>query len=318
MGAIVLGIGAYYPENVVTNAHLEKMVDTTDEWITTRTGIKQRRILPKDSNLKASDFGAAAAQAAMTKAGVKPEEIDGIICANINPDKQFPATACFIQAKIGAKNAFAFDVTAACAGFVFAFNMASLLIDSGQAKHILVIGAEILSPVLDWTDRNTCILFGDAAGAIVLGPGPEDRGVILSQLKSDGTQAGVLFLECEPDARGIRGMSMDGKQVFKAAVTEITDIVRTTVAKAGFTVNDLDLLVVHQANVRILKAIQEKLGLPSEKLIINVDRFGNTSSASVPLALLDAESQGLLQPGKLVALAAVGGGMSWGCNLLRW
>lgn len=355
MGAIIRGIGVYYPENVVTNAQLEKKVDTTDEWITTRTGIKQRRILPNDSNLLASDFGAAAAQAAMTKAGIKPEDIDGIICANINPDKQFPATACFIQAKIGAKNAFAFDVTAACAGFVFAANMASLLIDSGQAKNILVIGAEILSRVLDWTDRNTCILFGDAAGAVVFSAGPKDRGILLSQLKSDGTQADVLFLNSlmghgkgfpadevdeideddddddyeddedgdedeneEPDQEAAPAMNMDGKQVFKAAVTEIADIVKSTVAKAGFTMQDLDLLVMHQANVRIINAIADKLGLPPEKVIINVDKFGNTSSASIPLALFDAESQGRLQPGKLVALAAVGGGMSWGCNLMRW
>jgi 3-oxoacyl-[acyl-carrier-protein] synthase-3 len=318
MGAIIHGIGVYYPENVVTNAHIEKLVDTTDEWITTRTGIKQRRILPKDSALLASDFGAAAAQAAMSKAGVKPEEIDGIICANINPDKQFPATACFIQAKIGAHNAFAFDVTAACAGFVYGFNMAALLIDSGQAKNILVVGAEILSPVLDWSDRNTCILFGDAAGAVVVGPGPKERGVLLSQLKSDGRQAEVLSLSCAPDDRGVRGMYMDGKQVFKAAVTVISEIVEATVAKAGYAVKDLDLLVLHQANIRILSAIADRLGLPPEKMIVNVDRFGNTSSASIPLALFDADAQGLLKPGKLVALAAVGGGMSWGCNLMRW
>jgi 3-oxoacyl-[acyl-carrier-protein] synthase-3 len=326
MGAIIRGIGVYYPDNVVTNAQLEKLVETTDEWITTRTGIKQRHILPKDSPLLASDFGTFAAKAAMAKAGVTADDIDGIICANINPDKQFPATACFIQAKIGAKNAFAFDVTAACAGFVYAANMASLLIDAGQAKNILVIGAEILSQVLDWTDRNTCILFGDAAGAVVMGPGPKERGIILSQLKSDGTQADVLYLEGPGDARelkgkdgkGPRGMNMDGKQVFKAAVTEITDIVQTTLAKAGFTTADLDLLVMHQANVRIINAIADKLHLPPEKVVINVDRFGNTSSASIPLALHDADSQGRLKPGMLVALAAVGGGMSWGCNLMRW
>ncbi len=318
MGAIIRGIGVYYPENIVTNAQIEKLVDTTDEWITTRTGIKQRRILPEDSTLVASDFGAAAAQGAMAKAGVKPEEIDGIICANINPDKQFPATACFIQAKLGAHNAFAFDVTAACAGFVFGFNMAALLVESGQAKNILVIGTEILSPVLDWSDRNTCILFGDAAGAVVVSAGPKERGVLLSQLKSDGRQADFLYLGCTPDERGVRGMYMDGKQVFKAAVTVISEIVESTVAKAGYAVKDLDLLVLHQANVRILNAIADRLGLPPEKVIVNVDRFGNTSSASIPLALCDAEAKGLLQPGKLVALAAVGGGMSWGCNLLRW
>jgi 3-oxoacyl-[acyl-carrier-protein] synthase-3 len=317
MGAVVRGIGIYHPDNIVTNADIEKIVETTDEWITTRTGIKQRHILPKDSKLKASDFGAFAAKIAMEKAGLGPLDIDGIICANINPDKAFPATACFIQAKIGAEKAFAFDVTAACAGFVYAANMAALLIDSGQCKNILVIGSEILSPVLDWTDRNTCILFGDAAGAVVFSAGPKDRGILLSQLKSDGTQSEVLYLNL-PGDEGRRGMFMDGKQVFKAAVTEITDIVRTTVAKGGFEMKDLDMLVMHQANVRIIGAIADKLELPPEKVIINVDRYGNTSSASIPLALNEADNQGRLKPGMLVALAAVGGGMSWGCNLMRW
>lgn len=317
MGAVIRGIGVYTPDNVVTNADIEKIVETTDEWITTRTGIKQRYILPKGSPLKASDFGTFAAKAALEKAGLGPDDIDGIICANINPDKQFPATACFIQAKLGVKNAFAFDVTAACAGFVYAANMAALLIDAGQSRNILVIGSELLSPVLDWTDRNTCILFGDAAGAVVFSAGPKDRGIILSQLKSDGTLSEVLYLNL-PGDEGRRGMFMDGKQVFKAAVTEIADIVRTTTAKAGFKVEDLDMLVMHQANVRIIGAIAEKLGLPPEKVVINVDRFGNTSSASIPLALNEAEAQGRLKPGMLVALAAVGGGMSWGCNLMRW
>lgn len=320
MGAIISGLGVYYPENTVTNAHLEKIVETTDEWITTRTGIQERRILPNDSTLLASDLGAAAAQAAMLQAGLKPEDIDGIICANINPDKQFPATACFIQAKIGAKNAFAYDLTAACAGFVFGANMASLLIDAGQAKHVLVIGSEILSRVVDWTDRNTCILFGDAAGAAVFSAGPKDRGIILSQLKSDGTQAGILYLNnlLDQNISDKKTMYMDGKQVFKSAVTVITDIVQTTLAKAGYVPADLDMLVMHQANVRIINAITEKLGLPPEKVVINVNRFGNTSSASIPLVLNEANLQGKLKPGMLVAIAAVGGGMSWGCNLLRW
>ncbi len=317
MGAVIRGIGVYYPETVLTNSDIEKIVATTDEWITTRTGIKQRHVLPKGSKLKASDFGAWAAKAALEKAGLTAADIDGIICANINPDKQFPATACFIQAKIGATRAFAFDVTAACAGFVFAANMAALLIDSGQCGNILVIGSEIITPVLDWTDRNTCILFGDAAGAVVFSAGPKERGILLSQLKSDGTRSEVLYLN-NPGDDGPRGMFMDGKQVFKAAVTEITEIVKTTVAKGGFALTDLDLLVMHQANVRIIGAVAEKLGLPPEKVIVNVDRFGNTSSASIPLVLHEAESQGRLKPGTLIAMAAVGGGMSWGCNLMRW
>lgn len=317
MGAIIRGIGIYHPENVMTNADIAKVVDTSDEWITTRTGIRQRHILPKDSPLKASDFGAAAALKAMENAGVSPDEIDAIICAAANPDKAFPATACFIQEKIGARNAMAYDVTAACAGFVFGVNQASLLIDAGQCKNVLVIGAEILSQVLDWTDRNTCILFGDGAGAVVMGRGPEGRGVMLSKLKSNGGLADILYLNL-PGGEGVRGMRMDGKQVFKAAVTVISEIVIETLAKAGYLPKDLDLLVMHQANTRILSSISEKLELPPEKVIVNVDRFGNTSSASIPLALYDAQAKGLLQPGKLVALAAVGGGMSWGCNLVRW
>lgn len=317
MGAIIRGIGIHHPENVVTNADLARLVDTTDEWITTRTGIRQRHILPKDSKLKASDFGAAAALQALEKAGIKPEEVDAIICGAANPDKAFPATACFIQAKIGARNAMAYDVTAACAGFVFGVNQAALLIDAGQCRNVLVIGAEVLSQVLDWSDRNTCILFGDGAGAVVLSRGPKERGVLLSKMKSDGSLADILFLNL-PGAEGPRGMKMDGKQVFKAAVTVLTEIVTETLAQAGFQPQDLDLLVMHQANTRILTAIAEKLGIPMEKVIVNVDRYGNTSSASIPVALHDAEAQGKLRPGALVALAGVGGGMSWGCNLLRW
>lgn len=317
MGAIIRGIGIYHPENVMTNADIAKVVDTSDEWITTRTGIRQRHILPKDSPLKASDFGAAAALKAMENAGVLPGEIDAIICAAANPDKAFPATACFIQEKIGAKNAMAYDVTAACAGFVFGVNQAALLIDAGQCENVLVIGAEILSQVLDWSDRNTCILFGDGAGAVVMGRGPEGRGVMLSRMKSNGGLADILYLNL-PGGEGVRGMRMDGKQVFKAAVTVISEIVNETLAKAGYGTRDLDLLVMHQANTRILSAISEKLDLPPEKVIVNVDRFGNTSSASIPLALHDAAAKGLLRPGSLVALAAVGGGMSWGCNLVRW
>lgn len=317
MGAVIRGIGIHHPDEILTNADLEKLVETTDEWITTRTGIRQRRILPKDSPLKASDFGAAAARRAMDKARVAPEQIDGIIVGAANPDMQFPATACFVQEKIDARNAFAYDVTAACAGFVFGINQAALLIDAGQCENVLVVGAEILSQVVDWTDRNTCILFGDAAGAVVLSRGPEGRGVLRSKLKSDGGLADILYLDnAGPD--GKRAMRMDGKQVFKAAVNVVSEVVKDTLSRAGHSPRDLDLLVMHQANVRILSAIAEKLDLPPEKVVVNVDRFGNTSSASIPLALHDAENQGLLMEGKLVALAAVGGGMSWGCNLIRW
>ncbi len=322
MGAVIRGIGAYVPENILTNADLEKLVDTTDEWIVTRTGIRERHILPKDSLLLASDLGAKAALEAIAKAGLTPLDIDGIIVGNITPDKQFPATACFIQHKIGAKNAFAFDLTAACAGFVFGMNMASALIDKGQCKHILIIGAEVLSRVVDWTDRNTCILFGDAAAAVVLSAHEDkNRGVILSSLKSDGSQSEVLYLaslQGNTENKLMPTMHMDGKQVFKLAVSEVSDIVIKTLNQAGYKPADLDFLFLHQANVRILNAIADKLGLPPEKNFINVHKYGNTSSASIPLALYEAETLGKLKPGMLVALAAVGGGMSWGCNLMRW
>src|SRR5690606_15354782 len=321
MGAIIRGLGISRPDTILPNADLERMVDTSDEWIVTRTGIRERRILPKGSPLKASDLGAAAALQALERAGVRPEQVGGIIVGGIVPDFQFPATACIIQEKIGAKTAFAYAITAACSGFVYGVNMAALLIDSGQCEHVLVIGAETLSKVTDWTDRNTCILFGDAGAAALLSRGPEGRGVIRSLLRSDGGAAGILSLDslaaADPGTLG-PCIRMDGKQVFKLAVSEVTKVVTDTLAAEGLTPADLDLFVAHQANVRILSAIGEKLGVPDEKVMINVQRYGNTSSASVPLALYEAEAEGRLKPGMLVALAAVGGGMAWGCNLMRW
>ncbi len=316
MGAIISGLGISLPDNVLTNADLERMVDTSDEWILTRTGIRERRILPKDSPLLASDLGAAAALQALQRAGVRADQVGAILVGGIVPDMQFPSTACIIQEKIGAKNAFAFDITAACAGFVYGVNMASLLIDSGQCDHVLVIGAETLSRAVDWTDRNTCILFGDAGAAAVLSRGPKDRGVIRSLLRSDGGAADILKLGNL--AHGTACINMDGKHVFKLAVSEVSRVVVDTLALEGLTAANLDLFVAHQANVRILNAIGEKLGLPEEKVMVNVQRYGNTSSASVPLALFEAEAEGRLKPGMLVGLAAVGGGMAWGCNLVRW
>lgn len=320
MGAIISGLGISLPDTILTNADLERMVDTTDEWIVTRTGIRERRILPKDSPLKASDLGAAAARQALEKAGVSPEQVGAILVGGIVPDMQFPSTACIIQNKIGAVNAFAFDLTAACAGFVYGANMAALLIDAGQCDHVLVIGAETLSRVTDWSDRNTCVLFGDGAAAAVFSRGPAERGVIRSLLRSDGGAAGILQLEGLSAATGPTGpfIRMDGKQVFKLAVSEVSRVVADALSAEGLTPADLDLFVAHQANVRILSAIGEKLGLSEDKVFINVHRYGNTSAASVPLALYEAEAEGRLKPGMLVALAAVGGGMAWGVNLLRW
>lgn len=324
MGAIISGLGISLPDNILTNADLERMVETSDEWIVTRTGIRERRILPKDSPLKASDLGAAAARQALERAGVRPDQVGAILVGGIVPDMQFPSTACIIQEKIGAKNAFAFDITAACAGFVYGANMASLLVDAGQCEHVLVIGAETLSRVTDWTDRNTCVLFGDGAAAAVFSRGPQDRGVLRSLLRSDGGAADILRLESLTAAAAGASPStgpfirMDGKQVFKLAVSEVSRVVSDALAAEGLAPSDLDFFVAHQANVRILSAIGDKLGLPEEKVFINVHRYGNTSAASVPLALYEAEAEGRLKPGMLVALAAVGGGMAWGVNIVRW
>ncbi len=321
MGAIISGLGISLPDNILTNADLERMVETSDDWIVSRTGIRERRILPKDSPLKASDLGAAAALQALERAGVRPDQVGAILVGGIVPDMQFPSTACIIQNKIGATNAFAFDLTAACAGFVYGANMASLLIDAGQCEHVLVIGAETLSRVTDWTDRNTCVLFGDGAAAAVFSRGPADRGVIRSLLRSDGSAAGILHLDnLATAAASSTGafIRMDGKQVFKLAVSEVSRVVVDALAAEGLTPADLDLFVAHQANVRILAAIGDKLGLAEDKVFINVHRYGNTSAASVPLALYEAEAEGRLKPGMLVGLAAVGGGMAWGVNLLRW
>ena len=323
MGAIITGLGISLPDNVLTNADLERMVETSDEWIVTRTGIRERRVLPEGSPLKASDLGAAAARQALERAGVTADQVGAVLVGGIVPDMQFPATACIIQEKIGARNAFAFDLTAACAGFVYGVNMASLLIDAGQCEHVLVIGAETLSRVTDWTDRNTCVLFGDAGAAAVLSRGPAGRGVLRSLLRSDGSAAGILSLDSiaasalDPAAPA-PCIRMDGKQVFKLAVSEVSRVVNDALAAEGLTAADVDLFVAHQANVRILSAIGEKLGLPADKVFVNVDRYGNTSAASVPLALYEAEAAGRLKPGMLVALAAVGGGMAWGVNIMRW
>lgn len=323
MGAIISGLGISLPDNILTNADLERMVETSDEWIVTRTGIRERRILPKGSPLKASDLGAAAARQALERAGVTPDQVGAILVGGIVPDMQFPSTACIIQEKLGAKNAFAFDITAACAGFVYGANMASLLIDAGQCEHVLVIGAETLSRVTDWTDRNTCVLFGDAGAAAVFSRGPQDRGVLRSLLRSDGGAAGILSLDSiAAAATGASSSSpcirMDGKQVFKLAVSEVSRVVSDALTAEGLAPADLDLFVAHQANVRILSAIGDKLGLGEDKVFMNVQKYGNTSAASVPLALYEAEAEGRLKPGMLVALAAVGGGMAWGVNIIRW
>lgn len=316
MNAYIRSVGVYLPQNVVTNQDLEARMDTSDEWIRTRSGIHERR-LEQDEGLFASDIGANAARQAIELAGLKPEDIDGIIAGSLIPDQQLPALACIIQKKLGCVNAFAFDITAACAFFPFALNTASMYIREGQNKNILVIGAELLSRVLNWEDRNTAVLFGDGAGAMVVSATEdENRGFVSAAMRSRGELDHILYL---PNVGGKDAyLQMEGKAVFKLAVTEIPNITIEALERAGMTTDDLDMLVPHQANVRILEAAAKKLGLPKEKIIVNLHRYGNTSSASIPIALFEALEENRIKKGDLVAFSGIGAGMSWGCVLFRW
>jgi 3-oxoacyl-[acyl-carrier-protein] synthase-3 len=309
----------------LTNADLEKMVDTTDEWIVTRTGIRERRIAAPDE--ATSDMGAEAARRALANAGIPAEEVDLIIVATITPDMGFPNTACFVQAKIGAKNAFCFDIEAACSGFVYALDIARQYIGTGSARTVLVIGAEKISCITDWKDRSLCVLFGDAAGAAVVKAVPGRNGILASVMCSDGTLSDLLKLpgggsryptSPETIAQGLHYMKMEGREVFKHAVTCMTDVARRALERAGLTVDDLDLIIPHQANERILSAIRERLGGAPEKYFMNLDRYGNTSAASVILALDEARQTGRLKRGDHVLLVAFGGGFTWGATVLEW
>ena len=301
------------------------MVDTTDEWIVTRTGIKERHIAAPDE--ATSDMGAEAARRALANAGISAEDVDIIIVATITPDMGFPNTACFIQAKIGAKNAFCFDIEAACSGFVYGLDLARQYIGTGSAKTVLVVGAEKISCITDWKDRSLCVLFGDGAGAAVVQSLPGRKGVLASVMRSDGRLSDLLKLPgggsrhpATPEtlAAGLHFMKMDGRDVFKHAVTCMTDVARKALEKAGLTVDDMDLIIPHQANQRIVSAIGERLGGAPEKYYVNLDRFGNTSAASIILALDEASRLGRLKRGDRVLLVAFGGGFTWGATVLEW
>jgi 3-oxoacyl-[acyl-carrier-protein] synthase-3 len=323
MKAVISGVGIHLPEFPTLNSDLEKFVDTNDEWIRTRTGIEQRYIFDReDQELKTSDIAISAAKKLLDQTGVSPSEIDGIIMGSMYPDKVFPATACVVQAALDCDNAFAFDITAACALYPYAVNIASLMIESGQAKNIIVIGAELSSRVVDWSDRNTCVLFGDAGSATLLSSSDEQtedglvRGVLTSTLRSRGKAQDILNLNNL--GSGDSFIEMDGRQVFKIAVVEMASIVEESLAKLGFKPSDLDLLLPHQANIRILDATAKKLGLSEDQVFTNVHKYGNTSSASIPLAISEALQEGRLKKGDLVATVGIGGGMTWGCNIIRW
>lgn len=314
----IIATGSYLPEKILTNSDLEKIVETTGAWIVERTGIKQRHIAAEGE--LTSDIATAAAKKALEKSGIKASEIDLIILATTTPDLTFPASATTIQAKLGAKNAFAFDIQAVCSGFIFALNTADNFIKSGQVKNALVIGAETLSRLVDWKDRNTCVLFGDGAGAVLLQATEEkNRGIIATSLHSDGSLNNLLKTSGGPSSNQKSGfIEMAGKEVFKHAVDKMAKSVLSALGKAGLTIKDIDLLVPHQANLRILNAVATRLELPEEKVILTVQNHANTSAASIPLALDHANQNGKIKKDDVVVLEALGGGLTWGSVVLRW
>ncbi|MCA0257339.1 MAG: ketoacyl-ACP synthase III [Proteobacteria bacterium] len=320
--SVVCGYGAALPKRVVTNQELEKSVDTTDEWIVQRTGIRQRYIAGDDET--SASLGAEAARAALANAGLTAADIDVIIVATSTPDNTFPATAVNIQNRLGMTHGYAFDMQAVCSGFVYAVTTADSFIRSGQAKRILVIGTETFSRILDWNDRTTCVLFGDGAGAIIMqaeeGTGEvADRGVLSAKLRSDGSHKEKLYVDGGPSTTGTVGhLRMEGKEVFKHAVGMITDVIIDAFEATGTTADDLDWLVPHQANRRIIEGSAKKLGIPMDKVVMTVDQHGNTSAASIPLALAAALDDGRIKKGDLIMLEAMGGGFTWGAVLLRW
>jgi len=320
--SVVLGVGAALPARIMRNADFEGIVETSDEWIAQRTGIRERRIAGEGETT--ASLGEAAARAALANAGIDAASIDLIVLATSTPNNTFPATAVEIQERLGIRHGFAFDVQAVCSGFVYALTTADLYLRGGQAKRALVIGAETFSRILDWTDRTTCVLFGDGAGALVLEARDEagtvdDRGILSTSLRSDGSHKTKLYVDGGPSTTGTVGfLRMEGREVFKHAVGMITDVVEDAFAKAGLGVSDLSWFVPHQANKRIIDASARKLGVDPAKVVVTVDRHGNTSAASVPLALAEAAGDGRIRRGDLVMLEAMGGGFTWGAVLLRW
>ncbi len=309
MGTRIAGTGVYLPKSLMTNFDLEKLVDTSDEWITTRTGIKERRIAKEESVL---DMAVSASIDALESSGVKAEDVDVVIVATLTPEKGFPSTACLLQAKLGVKGGYAFDLSAACSGFLYALEVADGLLRSGKVKKVLVVGAEKLSEIVDWKDRSTCVLFGDGAGAVVLEWSETESELLASRMFSDGSLWDILYAE------KCGYIKMKGRELFKVAVRNMEDACRRVLEEAGVSPEDVDLVVPHQANVRIIKALAEKLGIPDEKVFINIDRYGNTSAASIPIALHEAIKEGRLKRGDLVLMTAMGGGLTWGAALMRY
>lgn len=320
--SVIKGCGAYLPQRVMTNDDISKLVDTSDEWIATRTGIRERRIAAEGE--LTSDMGIAAAKRALADAGMSASDIDLIILATSTPDQTFPATATAIQAGLGMTQGTAFDMQAVCSGFVFALATADNFLRCGQYKRALVIGSEVFSRILDWTDRGTCVLFGDGAGAVVVEaepqPGkPSDRGILAACLHSDGRYRDKLYVDGGPaSTKTVGRLRMDGQEVFRQAVLKIASAIDETLEKAGLTPGDIDWFVPHQANKRILDGAARRLNLPPDRIVVTIDRHANTSAASIPLALAEAAHDGRIQPGDLVLMEAMGGGFTWGALLVRW
>lgn len=324
MASKIIGLGMYVPPKKLSNFDLEKMVDTSDSWIVERTGIRFRRI--SERGTANSDLALSASRKAVADAGVRPEDIDLILVGTCSPDMVIPSTACFLQMKLGASNAFAMDLVAACSGFIYGLSVADAYIRAGRAKNALVVGSEVLSPLIDYTDRATCILFGDGAGAAFLSECPEGDGILSSHMQSDGNLWDLIHIPAPgslnpltPDLISQRMiyLRMAGNETFKHAVTKMGDVALKVLADAGYGVEDLALVVPHQANLRIISAVGKRLGVTAEKVFVNVDRYGNTSAASIPLALAEAKAQNRIASGDLVLMVAFGSGLTWGAVLMR-
>ncbi|MGE0644704.1 MAG: beta-ketoacyl-ACP synthase III [Nitrospira sp.] len=324
MKARIVGTGSYAPTRVLTNADLESMVATSDEWIRERTGIRERRVAATGE--ACSDLAVQAGKRALKAAGVAATDLDIILLATCTGDFPLPATACLVQHQLGATKAGACDLSAACCGFVYALSVADAYIKTGM-RHVLVIGSEVMSAITDWTDRNTCVLFGDGAGAVVLSASDGERGILSTDLRSDGTLCDLIMVpgggsRTPPSekvlAERLHSIKMKGNETFKVAVRTLEDIARSTLAANYLRVEDLDLYIPHQANVRILKAVMDRLGLPMEKVLLNLDRYGNTSAASIPIALDEAVREGRIKDGSLVMLGAFGAGLTWASAMIRW
>ena len=321
----IIGLGSYVPEKVLTNYDLEKMVDTSHEWILDRTGISERRIASEEE--ATSDLAYLASQVAIQDAGIKPEDLDFIIVATVTPDMLFPSSACFVQQKLGVQGIFAFDISAACSGFIYALSVADQYIKSGIYRTGLVVGADAFSKVVDWTDRNTCILFGDGAGAAVLQADSGDSGIISTHLYSDGALWDLLYVpgggSRNPTSEAMLGnrlqyIKMRGNETFKVAVNTLSEVIKEALKCNGLTPDDIKLFIPHQANLRIIQAISKKLNIPMERFKINLDSYGNTSAASVPIALYETIREGKIEKGDYILLAAFGAGLTWGAALIKW